>query len=207
MYELLAGKGGGSTIIEAALELSGVAYQRTEAAPWEPVGPGLPRLRALNPLAQVPTLVLPDGTVMTESAAMLLHLADHHPEAGLAPPAQDASRPAFLRWLVFLVANIYPTFTVGDEPSRWVSEPGACEELRQRTDAYRERLWTLMEAAAAGPWFLGERRSAVDLYVATMSRWRPRRQWFATHCPKLHAIALRVEGDPRLAPVFAQNFT
>lgn len=207
MYELFAARGAGSTIIEAALTLAGTPYRVTEATPWEP-GPNLPRLRELNPLGQVPTLVLPDGAVLTESAAMVLLLADRHPEAGLAPPADHPSRPAFLRWLVFLVATIYPTFTVGDDPSRWTSEPAAREELRRNTDAYRQHLWRLVEAnALAAPWFLGERFSAIDLYVATMTRWRPRRGWFAEHCPKLHAIALAVEADPRLAPVVARNYT
>ena len=38
---------------------------------------------ALNPRGQIPALVLPDGTIITESAAMVLHIADAHPEANL----------------------------------------------------------------------------------------------------------------------------
>ena len=104
-YTLLAAKGCGSVIVEAALALSGLPH-RVEETPYDEPGPARDRLRALNPLGQVPVLLLPDGEVMTESAAMVLHLADRAPEAGLAPPPDDPTRPAFLRWLVFLVGAI-----------------------------------------------------------------------------------------------------
>jgi len=57
-----------------------------------------------------------------------------------------------------------------------------------------------------GPWFLGERRSALDLYVSVMTRWQPRRAWFAEETPRLAAIAAAIDRDPKLAPVWAANF-
>jgi len=38
--------------------------------------------------------------------------------------------------------------------------------------------------------------------VGVMTHWRPRRAWFAEHCPKLHAIAMAVDADPRLRPLW-----
>ena len=96
MYELIGAQGAGSAVVEAMLELSGAPYRVTEAAPWDE-GPHLERLRALNPLMQVPALVLPDGAVMTESGAMLLLLADRFPAAGLVPGAGDPRRRADLQ--------------------------------------------------------------------------------------------------------------
>jgi len=64
----------------------------------------------------------------------------------------------------------------------------------------------LEEAFGDGPWLLGEQPSALDLYVATMSHWRPRREWFAAHCPKLHALALRADELPQIAAVLKRNF-
>ena len=57
-----------------------------------------------------------------------------------------------------------------------------------------------------GPWVLGGTPSALDLYVAAMSHWRPRRRWLAAHCPKLHALALRADALPALAAVLERNF-
>lgn len=205
-YTLLASKGCGSVIVEAALALTGLPH-RVEETPYDEPGPARDRLLALNPLGQVPVLLLPDGEVMTESAAMVLHLADRAPDASLAPPPEDPARPAFLRWLVFLVGAIYPNFTYGDVPARYVSGEAARAELRAGTDGYSQRCWRIMEDAVTPvPWVLGRRFSALDLYVSVMTRWRPRRDWFAEHCPKLHAVALKIDEDPRLAAVWARNY-
>src|SRR5215813_1531857 len=95
-YTLIGAPGWGSAIAEALLELSGLPYQVEDIDPTKPTADSK-RLTALNPLAQVPTLLLPNGTVMTESAAIALHLADRAPAAGLAPPPDDGARDPFLR--------------------------------------------------------------------------------------------------------------
>jgi len=80
MYTLYGGKGSGSAPVEAALELIGAQFRIVNAATWLN-DPGVDELRQVNPLLQIPTLKLPDGTVMTESAAILIHLALAHPAA------------------------------------------------------------------------------------------------------------------------------
>lgn len=202
---LLGAVGCGSAIVEAMFELSRIPY-RVELIDQEHEGASKERLRAKNPLVQVPTLLLPDGSVMTESAAMVLHAADLAPLAGLVPAAGDAARPTFLRWLIYLVASLYPTFTYGDDPSRHVGADGAQKELRASTDTQREGMWRQVEGAAVGPWFLGERLSAIDLYVWAMVRWRPRRAWFVAEAPKLAAIADALDAEPRMAAVKTRNF-
>ena len=200
---MLGCKGCGSAIVEAALVLAGIPYEREEVN-YE-TKEGHDKLAdAGNPLAQVPTVIMPDGTVMTESAALVLYIDGLVPELGLVPSLKDPLRREFLRWLMFLVAAVYPTFTYGDEPSKW-SESGA-HELRESTDDHRKSLWRLVEGAVRGPWFLGDRPSALDIYVSVMTRWRPRREWFAEACPRLHKIALAVDEDARLADVWATNF-
>jgi Glutathione S-transferase, N-terminal domain len=94
-------------------------------------------LRSLNPVSQVPTLVLPDSQVMTESAAIALHLADLSGRDGLVPGPATSERAVFLRWLVFLVANIYPTFTYADDPSCFVKDEAARAGFRAQCDALR----------------------------------------------------------------------
>jgi GST-like protein len=152
-------------------------------------------------------LLLPNGTVMTESAAIAFHIADRAPAAELVPPSGDATRDAFLRWLVFIVANVYPMYTVGDDPSRFVSGEAAQKELRASTDAYRDKSWRIVEAnIAPSPWFLGTRFSALDVYAKVMTHWRPRRDWFRDNCPKLMSVALAADKEPRLAKVWQRNF-
>src|SRR5690606_39793795 len=81
--------------------------------------PPIPPL-ALSLHDALPIFVLPGGEVMTESAAITLHLADLAQDDTLVPAPGDPARTKFLRWLVFLVANVYPTYTYADDPSRFV---------------------------------------------------------------------------------------
>jgi GST-like protein len=115
-------------------------------------------------------------------------------------------RPAFLRWLVFLVANIYPTFTYADEPARFVPGEAAQQGFHENVDAYALRLWGQVEEAAGTPWFLGDRFSALDIYLCVMTHWRPRRGWFEANCPRLSAIAKSADAEPRLGAVWSRNW-
>ncbi len=205
MYRLFGRKGWGSALTEAQLAWYGLPYEIEEVDDLFTSQAARERLARVNPVSQLPTLVLPDGSIMTESAAITLYLADI--TAGdLVPPPGSPERPRFLRWLVFLVANIYPTFTYADDPARFVTGEPAQAAFKETVDDYAQRLWRMIEGEVAAPWFLGERFSALDVYAAVMTHWRPRRAWFAGHCPKLSAIALRADALPRLAAVWARNF-
>lgn len=205
-YVLYGRLGWGSALVEAQLAHYGLPYRLEVVGDLFGSEAERERLRPLNPLAQVPTLVSPDGVVTTESAAITLLLADVTGRDDLVPGPRDPHRAAFLRWLVFLVANVYPTFTYADDPARFVAVPEARAPFREAVDAYARRLWGHVEAAAGAPWFLGDRASALDLYVAVMTRWRPRRPWFATHAPRLAAIAARADALDAVAEVMARNF-
>jgi len=202
---LLGCQGCGNAIVESALALAGIAcdYEEVDYANDSPTRP---RLLEVNPLGQVPTLVLPDGTVMTESLAMIHWVSDQAPQAGLIPPAGDPLRPVFYRWAVYLVAAVYPTFTYGDDPGKWVPDEAGAKQLRESTDKHRQACWMQLESVAKAPWFLGEQRSALDLYLASMTRWRPGRKWFAANTPKVVAIAERAAALPAIAPVIKKNF-
>lgn len=206
MYKLFARAGWGSALVEAQLAWYGLPFTIEEVGDLFQSAEARERLAAVNPVAQVPTLVLPDGRIMTESAAITLYLADVAGKADLVPAASETTRPAFLRWLVFLVANVYPTFTYADDPSRFVELPEAQRGFKASVDAYAQKLYRQLEAEAGAPWFLGERMSALDLYLAVMTQWRPKRPWFADHCPKLHAAAARMDTQPAFAPVQRRNF-
>ena len=82
--------------------------------------------RQINPNGRIPALE--DGElVLFESAAIVLHLVDHHPESGLAPPAGTVERAKFYQWLIFLTNSLqeelmiyqYPDRLTGDNPRRW----------------------------------------------------------------------------------------
>lgn len=204
---LLVGCAGcGSIIVEAGFNLAGIAHEY-EAVDYADESPTRPRLLQVNPLGQVPALVLPDGTVMTESLAILQWIQDQAPSAPLVPPKGDPARNAFLRWSVFLVAAVYPTYTYGDDAKKWVGgDEKAAKALRDSTNEHRQRLLKQLEAACGAPHFLGKAFSAIDLYLAAMRHWRPGPKWWAAEVPRLEAAATAAEARPDLKGVIARDF-
>ncbi|MGV2865321.1 glutathione S-transferase family protein [Achromobacter sp. ESBL13] len=204
-YELIGSAGCGSAIVEMALVLANVPHTLTDV-PYLKPGPERDRLLALNPLGQVPTLITPEGEVMTESAAMILHLHDVAPQAGLAPAADKPERAHFLNLLLRLVAAVYPTFTYGDIPAQWAGEGAGADLLRERIHTRRAELWKELEQQAGAPHMLGRRFSALDLYVTVMTHWRPGQAWFQAECPALTAVARQAAQEPNVARVLRRHF-
>lgn len=199
--------GWGSVLIEAQLACYGLDHDMVDCGELFDDAAARARLARVNPLAQVPALILEDGALMTESAAITLHLADRTGRDDLVPGPASPTRPAFLRWLVFHVANLYPVFTYADQPSRFVEAPDCQADFQARVMAHAERLQSMVEDAAASPWFLGDRFSALDIYIATFWHWdKPHTDWFRTHAPRLTAIAERARALPELEAVWARNF-
>ena len=202
---LYAANGCGSALAEIALDWAGVRYD-TEWMTFEQVGARTHEaLLAANPLHQVPTLVLDDGTVLTESAAIVLWLDEQYPQAGLLPPRGSAERVHALRWMLYLVTTLYPTFSYGDFPQRYLADETAQRALVSGTKSRRREYWRQVDEAAMAPWFCGAQPSMLDAYIALMSTWDPKRAWFTQNAPRLYAIAQRADELPQLAPALARN--
>jgi GST-like protein len=200
---LFHARGCGSAVVEALLELADVPYERIEAVPWES-GPGIDRLRALNPLGQIPTLVLEDGTTLTESAAIVLWLSARHPTLA---PASEAARASLHRWTVFLATNVYAALGVGDHPEVWIDGESERQRLKAGADARAKACWQMLEAnVAPAPFLLGDALTALDVYAAMLARFRPGRTWLESACPRLAAATARAEAHPVVARVWARNF-
>ena len=204
--KLFGRRGWGSVLTEAQLVWYDVRYAFHEVGDLFTDPSARRELEAFNPLAQVPTLVLPDGRVMTESAAITLWLADEARSTELVPEPDAPERPRFLRWLLFITSNIYPTYTYADDPARFVPDAAARQGFEDTVNEYARKLYTILDAEASGPWFLGDRFSALDIYVCTLTHWNPGRRWFRDHAARLFSIAEATTALPRLADVWADNY-
>ena len=193
--------GTGSSIAECFLALSGIPFTR-EVINYEEAT-DLARLLKLNPLGQVPTLVLPNGEILTETLAVMNWCQRQSSEAPLIPKNYYVR---FQRWVTMIVAAIYPTWTYGDTPAKWVDGESAIARLRVTTDEHRKKLWAEYEAQIKGPFFLGAEMCAIDVYIAVMLNWRPRLEWFEQNAPKMVEIKKRVSSDTRLREIFAFHF-
>ncbi len=207
-------RGSGSAAIEAALRRCDIAFEHVEAASWD-ASTDVARLRRANALVQVPTLVLPDDTVLTESAAILIHLGLSHPSKGLLP-AEDPQRAQAISGLVYLAANCYATIGVIDYPERWSGgsdeaaqsaiRRGARRRLHDCWEVFADRWGPERSGAEATPFLGGEHPGALDLLAAVVSKWAGTRAHLQRVRPALLDTLVRVDTHPDVRPVFARHW-
>lgn len=210
-YILYGDTGSGSSTVEMALAEIGAPVELRDV-PLSSDSQLATEYRRLNPMGRVPTLLLPDGTVMTETLAILPHLADAHPDAALLPPPGSPDRARVLRWMMLAGAEGYPHVTRADYPERFSPDPAHAEAIRARAKEMYRELWRLVEAEAgltgdpSAPYLLGARFTIADAYLAVLSRWVGGAAWLPEACPRLAALARAVAARPAIAPVWARHF-
>ena len=204
---LYGAKGSGAVAVEAALRLAGQDYDLIDSYTFDPDDrESGDKVLAANPMRQVPALVLQSGEIVTESAAILVWLAEQHPGARLGPRPGDAKRAQFLRWMSFVSSAIYSLYWVKDDPSRLVPDRAGHAALEQRVLDRIAECWAIMEGQVApGRYLLGDELSVLDLYVAVVSRFNPRRKRFYAVAPRMGEIVRRVDEDPRLTALWVER--
>lgn len=156
------------------LEELGVPYERVPVDRAGGEHKREPYLR-LNPNGLIPVLV--DGDlVLYETAAIVLHLCDTHPQAELAPALGTPQRAHFYKWLMWLTNTLQATLIVYFYPERWMREGNAegVAELKQHAERKIAGLLDQLDgelARTGGPWFAGQAYTALDAYVFSLCRW------------------------------------
>lgn len=146
-----------------------------------------PAYLAINPMGKVPAIVC-GGEVITECAAICAFLADRFPETGLAPAAHEAGRGTYLRWMFFTAGPLEAAVTANSlgllAPADKAGMVGY-GSFDQAVDALEHAV------SGPGPWLLGERFSAADVYVGAQVNWGlmfkslPERPAFAAYAERL----------------------
>jgi len=206
MLTLYGAQASGSVAVEAALTLLGLPYTLIEGATWAEEA-ARDRVATSNPMRQIPTLVMPDGEVMTESAAILIYLADLDPAATLAPAPSDPRRRTLLRWMLYVSSAIYSLHWIKPDVKRIGAPDSACDAV---IEAVHERIafcWANMdEQLPPARWLLGDDLTVLDLYVAVISRFGPWRERFYQAAPRMAKVIRRVDDDARLAALWRERF-
>lgn len=155
-----------------------------------------PEYLELNPHGVVPTLLI-DGKPFVESAALLMILAERHPEAGLAPTVGSAERSAWYQWIVYLGVVLGGTFRnwfcpreLGDEQHT----PKVRASLQRNIEAVWNRLNPVLRTN--GPHLLGSSFSAADLLLTMYMRWSRKMPHPALEWPSLERLASLVRARP-----------
>jgi glutathione S-transferase len=164
-----------------------------------------PAYLKLNPNGLIP--VLQDGDlVLYETAAIVLHLVDSHPQAGLAPAVGTPQRAEFYKWLVWLSSTVQammPHYFYSDRLVAPGNAAGAAE-VKAQAEARIGAMLDQIEARLAGqPWMLGDHYSALDPYTFMLCRWTRGMQRPARSLPHLGPWLQKVLERPAVQAAIA----
>jgi glutathione S-transferase len=124
-----------------------------------------PEFLAVNPMGKLPA-IKHGSTVVTEAAAICAYLADAFPAANLAPPPDSPERGTYYRWLFFGAGCVEPAAVDRLFKRPQVERPGALGY-----GSYEDTMNVLEKALTPGPFILGERFSAADVYIGSQIGW------------------------------------
>ncbi|WP_417232243.1 glutathione S-transferase family protein [Brevundimonas sp.] len=169
-----------------------------------------PAYLAINPMGKVPAVAW-RGVVVTECAAICAWLADAFPKAGLAPAFDDPARGPWLRWLFFAAGPLEAAVTA---KSLGLLAP-ADKAMQAGYGSFESTIDTLETAVARGPYILGDRFSAADVYVGSQIIWGlmfrtlPERPAFKAYADRLStrpaAVRAREIDDALIAAAAART--
>ena len=169
MMELYYRPGAASLAVHAMLEEVGAEYQLIRVTGrGDDLSP--PEYAALNPHHRVPTLV--DGDlVVYEAAAVLMHLADTHPTARLAPALGSDARADWYRWMAYLTNTVQASFMIWIYPERYTAEPSGIDAVELQAERDLTGMREFLEAELEGRDHLLDDFSTADLFLFMVTRW------------------------------------
>lgn len=198
--------GSGSAAVEMALRAASVKYKTVRASSWESDSK-YADLLAVNPLGQIPTLRLQDGTILSESAAILIHLGLTYPDANLLP-LSSSDRAIAIRGLVYIAANCYSAVSVSDHPERWTTATSAYSVDRVRAGARRQlhRGWEVFADQFGGNTeFQGGTPGCLAFLSVVVSQWSGTRAHLRELRPGFYKGIKLLEKHPRIEPVLSEH--
>lgn len=204
MYTLFFAPGAASLVVHWLLIETGAPHElrQIDTAAGEHKQP---QYLALNPNGLVPTLLI-DATPVYEAAALVLHLADAHPQARLAPAPGSVQRARYYQWILHLANTLQPAFRQWFYPGEAAGEAhsdAAKEQARLRIEAAWERIDAHL--AAHGPYLLGAEVCAADFLLTMLMRWSRNMPRPASHWAHLAALIVRMKARPSFATLHARE--
>jgi glutathione S-transferase len=205
VYRLYGRRQTGAMAVQAALSEAGVPFDYIDM-PRPHTPDEIAAFAVINPRLQVPVLVHPDGTVITEGPAILSHIADAHPSTGLAPAPGSPARARHDRWIAFFQANVYEAMLRELFGERYTTDPGGAESVQDAATAYIHRHFQIFEGELAkGPYLFDQRFTLFDIYLWMLCFWM-NETWLVTNCPRITRLWREAQARPALARIGAAHF-
>jgi glutathione S-transferase len=146
----------------------------------------------INPKGQVPLLELDDGQRISEGPAIVQYVADQNPGAGLVPAAGTIDRYHLQGWLTHIGTELHKTFGPCFRPTT----PEEFKKLSKEALATKYR--GIDKALEGKEYLMGDKFSAADAYLFTVTRWAPRIEFDLTPFPNVRAFMDRVAARPKV---------
>ena len=153
-----------SLAADIALHESGLKFDREKVDLQTKITETGANYREVNPKGSVPVLVLDDGQVLTEVAAVTQYIADQAPDKKLAPAAGTFERYLVMEWLSFVGAELHKSFGAffAKAPDAWQ------DKMRQ---ALGTRFDFLSKKLEGKQYLMGDTFTVADAYLFAVIRW------------------------------------
>jgi len=155
-----------------------------------------PAYLKINPAGHVPALIV-DGKAYSETAALLMWLAERHPERGFAPAIGAEDRALYLQWMITLANSLMPAFRLfyyADEGAGADNAEATKVQAASRIAKVFDRIDALL--ADGRPYLLGGTLSAADFLLGMLARWSRNLPRTAIEWPHLKAYVMRLRALP-----------
>lgn len=181
--------------VAVALQMAGVPYEQEFWGLFSDAD----LIRTVSPMRRVPALVLDDGEVLIDSAAILDHLADLHGPEAIGLPATGPERRAVTQVVAWALACVEKMIAAAQEKGNRSPEM-IQHDLIGRIEAQAHVGFAELERRLTGDWFVGGRLTQGDamaaITVSFAGIFAPG-LIAAGQYPRLQALVARIEG---LAP-------
>jgi glutathione S-transferase len=200
MYTLHYSPGSASFVVHQTLLESGAPYELARVD-LQAGQHKTPEYLALNPCGVVPTLIV-DGRPHYESAALVMLIADRHPDAKLAPAVGTPERDVYTQWIVHMSNALMPMFRMWFYPAEPAGEEHV-EKIKAFARGKIEAVFDRLDAhlATSGGYVTGT-FSAADLLALMLMRWSRNMPKPATSWPRLADYAARLKRRPSFAKLY-----
>ncbi|TFW09573.1 glutathione S-transferase [Oxalobacteraceae bacterium OM1] len=203
MYQLYFNPGSANMAPHMLLKELGVPHELVRVD-QEGGGHRRPEYLKLNPSGRIPVLI--DGDlVLFETAAICLHLVDKHADKGFAPALGTPERAEFYKWLIYLTNTLQAELITYFYSDRLADDAAMAERVKAHAEERIGGMLDLLEAEfgkSAGPFFLGERFTAVDPYLFMLSRWTRGMKNPARNRPHFHRFQQMMLARPAVRAMF-----
>ena len=197
-YLILGKSGAGSLIPEFLFTELGIDYEIKFTNKKDIIKVGK---KGYNPLGKIPVLILPNGTEIFESLAIVNYITMSH--RGLCPSSNSNDYFQYWKMLSLMATTLYSGYHRQHHRDFYVDEPGF-ESLKSKAQKEQSIIFDYIEKNLT-PYICGKTITAVDFYLYTLTRWDFDKTKLRNGRPNLTNFLDKLRSRPSVTRVLSQQ--